>query len=150
MTGTSTYHLLLADDDSDDCIFFREALEDLPFRSTLTTVNDGVELMQHLNKKEAQLPDLLFLDLNMPRKNGFECLEEINLRKNLAQLPVIIFSTSYDPAVINLLYENGARYYIRKPAEFAKLKQAIHTGISLASVPDWKKPSKEDFVLSNV
>jgi CheY-like chemotaxis protein len=68
---------LLADDDTDDCIFFKEALEDLSFTTTLSTANDGVELMHFLKARLSDLPDALFLDLNMPRKAGYECLSEI-------------------------------------------------------------------------
>jgi len=70
------YNLLLADDDTDDCFFFREALGELPFMSTLTTVNNGVELMNRLTDQSYHLPDILFLDLNMPLKTGIECLME--------------------------------------------------------------------------
>ena len=69
--------ILLADDDVDDCIFFREALEELPVNASLTTVKDGVQLIQHLTDNPNPFPDVLYLDLNMPRKNGFECLSEI-------------------------------------------------------------------------
>jgi len=141
------HHLLLADDDPDDCIFFKEALEELPLSSTLSTVKDGAELMQWLVAERENFPDLLFLDLNMPRKNGLECLSEIKLLKNLTNLPVIIFTTSFDPAIVDSLYEKGAHYYVRKPAEFSKLKNVIHKAISLASKTGKKQPAKENFVL---
>jgi len=145
----STQHsLLLADDDADDCIFFKEALQELPISANLETVNDGVKLMQLLAKKTNTLPDILFLDLNMPRKNGFECLSEIKVNKEFTNLPVIIFSTSFDRSVIDLLYENGAHYYMRKPGEFSKLKQIIHTAISLSLNTDKRQPAKEKFVLN--
>ena len=68
--NNSTLNLLLADDDADDCMFFKEALEELPVAAKLITVNDGVQLMNHLINENSQLPDALYLDLNMPRKNG--------------------------------------------------------------------------------
>lgn len=143
------HNLLLADDDLDDCIFFREALEELPLVSTLTTVNDGVQLMHLLHTKQDYLPDILFLDLNMPRKTGFECLSEIKFNNRLKRLPVIILSTSFDQTVVNLLYDNGAHYYIRKPAEFSKLKQIIHEAISLTTTFVKKRPSEEKFILNS-
>ena len=143
------HNLVLADDDIDDRIFFKEALEELRIDSILTTVNDGVELMRLLNTKHGLLPDLLFLDLNMPRKTGFECLSEIKLSKKLKHLPVIIFSTSFDRAAVNLLYESGAHYYVRKPAEFAKLKQLIHRALSLISNTEMHQPAKENFVINS-
>jgi CheY-like chemotaxis protein len=145
---SNQYNLLLADDDFDDCIFFREALEEIPFPSSLEIVNDGAELMKALIKKEVRLPDILFLDLNMPRKTGFECLLEIKRNKDFQHLPVIIFSTSLDPGVVNALYENGAHYYIRKPGEFSKLKQLIQKAITLISITDQSQPGKENFVLN--
>ena len=69
--------ILLADDDTDDCIFFKEALDELLLPTKLMTVHDGEQLMHLLANESTELPDVLFLDLNMPRKNGFECLEEI-------------------------------------------------------------------------
>src|SRR6187399_2060478 len=118
-------NILLADDDTDDCIFFREALEELPISTKLITVNDGVQLMQLLSLHENELPHALYLDLNMPRKNGLDCLTEIRTHEKLKPLPVIIFSTSFDPQMVNLLHEQGATFYIRKPAEFHRLQEII-------------------------
>ncbi len=70
-------HILLADDDIDDCNFFDKALQALPISSNLTTVRDGERLMKYLGENSKQLPNVLFLDINMPRKSGFECLSEI-------------------------------------------------------------------------
>jgi len=144
---TTKLNLLLADDDMDDCTFFKEALEDLSVTASLTTVSNGVELMHLLNSKPGDLPDLLFLDLNMPRKNGFECLSEIKLSHKLKHLPVIIFSTSLDLEVVNLLYEKGARYYIRKPAEFSKLKEVIRETLIITAQKNELQPSKDKFIL---
>ena len=141
------YDLLLADDDTDDCIFFTEALEDLPMEVNLTTVNDGVELMKWLTQP-VNLPDILFLDLNMPRKTGLECLSEIKADEELRHLPVIIFTTSLDMSVVNLLYEKGAHFYIRKPGEFSTLKQIIHKAITLTTGSNIGQPAKEDFILN--
>lgn len=145
--NTIKHNLLLADDDTDDCIFFKEVLEELGIDTTLTVVNDGVELMRLLSKKTDSLPDVLFLDLNMPRKNGFECLLEIKLDDKLKHLPVVIFSTSLDMQVVNLLYEKGAHYYIRKPGEFSKLKKVIHEALTVTSKTKAEQPAKEKFIL---
>jgi CheY-like chemotaxis protein len=122
-------HVLLADDDSDDCMLFKEALEELPLTTSLSMVHNGEELMQFLDTKTEGLPHILFLDLNMPRKNGMECLTQIKLNKNLKQLPVIIFSTSFNQEEVNLLYKNGAQHYIHKPNEFNELKELIHASL---------------------
>ena len=145
--GTTPIQLLLADDDKDDCSLFQDALDELPLDARLTTVHNGEQLMQLLSTEQEQLPHVLFLDLNMPRKNGFECLSEIKLNKNLQQLPVIIFSTSFDYDIVNQLYNNGANYYIRKPADFRHLKKVIYQAVTLAADKDAPQPAKEKFIL---
>lgn len=146
LSQLQTQHILLADDDKDDCILFKDALDELPLSAQLTTVRNGEQLMQILNSK-AQLPDLIFLDLNMPRKNGFECLSEIKQNEKLKQLPVIIFSTSFETEIVNLLYKNGAQHYICKPNEYAQLLKVIHHVITITSQLNLSQPPKEEFVL---
>jgi CheY-like chemotaxis protein len=130
---TEKIQILLADDDKDDCFLFREALSELPVATNLVTVHDGEQLMSYLAEHTGDLPNVLFLDLNMPRKNGFECLTEIKHNDNLKDLPVIMFSTSYprdmgyEQDIIKVLYNIGAQDYIRKPEDFTKLKQVIHS-----------------------
>ena len=141
-------NLLLADDDADDCIFFREALEELPHATELVTVNDGVELMRLLSGDGETLPDAIYLDLNMPRKSGFECLLEIKQNEKLKHLPVIIFSTSFNPEVVNKLRHQGADYYIRKPADFSDLKKIISISLDLLSNGN-SQPSIDNFVLNS-
>ena len=88
-------NIQLADDDIDDRSFFEKALKEVSISNHLTTVNDGEHLMKYLADNLEQLPNILFLDLNMPRKNGFECLVEIRENEKLKDLSVVIFSTSY-------------------------------------------------------
>jgi CheY-like chemotaxis protein len=141
-------HILLADDDIDDCLFFKDALEELGISTQLTTVHNGEQLMRVLNENE-QLPDILFLDLNMPRKNGFDCLAEIKKAESLKHLTVIILSTSFNQTAANQLYNNGAQHYIRKPNEFSQLKNLIHTAITLTVQANLVQPGKDQFVLQN-
>ena len=145
--NTKHHKLLLADDDIDDCTFFKDALEELPLSTTLSTVNDGVQLMNYLSAKSHDLPDVLFLDLNMPRKSGFECLSEIKLADKLKDIPVIIFSTSLNLEVVNLLYQKGAHHYICKPGEYDKLKKVISDAILLTSQNKLKQPTRDNFIL---
>lgn len=144
--NTSPIRLLLADDDNDDCDLFKDALNELALPADLSVVHDGEQLMQLLNKSET-LPEVLFLDLNMPRKNGFECLSEIKNDNKLKDLRVIIFSTSFDHDIVNMLYNNGAYYYISKPNEFNKLKNVIHSALSSIREQGYVKPTRENFVL---
>lgn len=139
--------ILLADDDKDDCLLFKEALEELKLQTVLKVVHDGEQLMQLLTKNSNEIFDVLFLDLNMPRKNGFTCLEEIKRNNKLKSLPVIIFSTSYDQSVADLLYKNGAQHYICKPADFSELRKIIQEALLLVSKNNSLQPSKEIFLL---
>ena len=141
-------NILLCDDDSDDRYFFKEALEGLRLSTHFSAMHDGEQLMRLLTKETNELPNVLFLDLNMPRKNGFECLSEIKLNKKLNQLPVIIFSTSFEQDVVNLLYKNGAQYFIRKPADFSQLQKVIQQALTLISQENISQPTRENFVLT--
>ena len=116
-------NILLAYDDIGDCMFFKEALEELQLQTTFTAVHDGEQLMQMLTKNSNEIFHLLFLDLNMPSKNGFACLTEIKHSEKLQSLPVIILSTSYVESIANLLYINGAQHHICKPSDFSLLKK---------------------------
>ncbi len=147
--------ILVADDDKDDRFFFSMALDAISIPTVLASVMDGEKLMDYLAENVHQLPDVLFLDLNMPRKNGFECLSEIKSSKILKTLPVIIFSTSFEQEVVNLLYKNGAQYYIRKPSEFTQLKKIIQQTVDLLTqnlldgqAGNILQPARENFVLT--
>lgn len=141
MSG-SPINILLADDDTDDCSFFKEALDEVPLQTNLVTVHDGVALM-HLLSTAKEYPDVVFLDLNMPRKSGYDCLKEIKQDKTLRQLTIIIYSTFYSRDVADKLKQDGANYFIRKPGEFSVLKKLIHHSLLLISerdeVPDTSK-----------
>lgn len=139
--------LLLADDDLDDRLFFQDAVEELCLSINLITVCDGVELMDFLNSGIEQLPDVLFLDLNMPRKSGYECLSEIKSSETLRTIPVVIFSTSLDTDVVNNLYDIGANYYIRKPGDFNVLKKVIHEATVLLEKNKVNQPARADFII---
>lgn len=126
-------NILLADDDIDDCHFFKEALEALPINTKLKTVHDGDQLMNYLTANEDHLPHVLFLDINMPRKNGFECLSEIKQDPKLKDLPVVMFSTSNEQNKIDILLKTGADIYIKKPSNFAQLVQIINHALPIAA-----------------
>jgi len=140
--------ILLADDDTDDCIFFRRAIQELQLSTNLITVHDGEELMSMLTDESCVLPDVLYLDLNMPRKNGFECLTEIKKSEKLNRFPVVIFSTSFEQEVVNQLYINGAQFFIRKPAEFQQFKKIIHQSLVLIRDGTVLQTTKENFGLT--
>lgn len=136
--------ILLADDDDDDRLLFTDVLREYSKDAQLTFAHNGEHLMSILRSEK--LPDVLFLDLNMPLKNGIECLEEIRSDEKLKELPVVIFSTSSHPGTINQMFEIGAHLYVRKPNDFNALRKAISEVLK----KDWGqpcRPRKEDFVL---
>lgn len=87
--------------------------------------------MHWLTTNTGPLPQALFLDLNMPRKGGYECLVEMKADQQLQQIPVIILSTFFEKEVANRLYKKGAISCIRKPADFSQLKQVIQQALTL-------------------
>jgi len=142
-------HLVLADDDVDDTTLFLEALREISIPFRMTTVHDGEQLMNLLTKTLESNPKVIFLDLNMPRKNGFECLTEIKTNDKLKDIPIVIVSTTFQNEVVKLLYKNGAQYYICKPDEFNLLKKVIWSALTeILKTNKLTQPSPEDFVLS--
>jgi CheY-like chemotaxis protein len=137
--NSNPLNILLADDDIDDCNFFKKAVSELKISSQINVVHNGEQLMKQLIVRSEQLPDVLFLDLNMPRKNGLECLSEIKKNERLKQIFVILYSTAYprDPYyqrnMINMLYQYGAHHYIRKPYDFSQLKLAIQEALIMVT-----------------
>ena len=125
--------ILLADDDADDRQFFKDAVTVFVPPVNFTAVHDGDQLMQLLTEETYKLPDVLFLDLNMPRKNGLECLSEIKQNEKLKTLPVVIFSTSVVEDNMSILFKAGADVYILKPRSFEQLVQVIHHALPMAA-----------------
>ena len=128
---TRKINIFLADDDNADCLLFKEALEELPVSVHLTILNNGEQLMELLTKKGNKLPDILFLDLNMPRKNGFTALGEIKRNAELQQLPVFVYSTANERDKVKMVFRDAAHYYIQKPAEFSEIKKVIYLALTL-------------------
>lgn len=144
----SERYILLVDDDPDEHLLFEDALKELKHAPRLVYARDGQQLMQLLGTAEAELPAIIFLDLNMPRMNGFECLQEIRKSTRLSKIPVVIFSTTSQTQAIDKVYEQGANYYIRKPNSFVMLKEVIERMLEI----DWSinqgQTPKENFVLN--
>lgn len=144
---TPTRHVLLAEDDEDDSILFKEALNELSDEIQLNRVKDGEELMKFLNNRISDLPDVLFLDINMPRKNGFECLMEIKKAQQLSTLPVVVFSTSSGKELVIKMYDAGADLYVCKPNTFNRLKKIIQHAVSINWSSKVTQPNFENFIL---
>jgi CheY-like chemotaxis protein len=145
---TKNINILLADDDKADCLLFKDALEELPVSATLAIVHNGEELIEEITKKGNKFPDVLFLDLNMPRKNGFASLGEIKRSTALQNLPVIIFSTASDVDTVKNVFRDAAHYYICKPADFSQLKKVIYEALVLITQENNPLPLKEKFMIT--
>ena len=117
--------ILLVDDDDDDCFLFQDALQEVDRTAELKTTSSCDQLLTILNEPGAALPDLIVMDINMPRKNGFECLACLKVTDELKDIPVVIFSTGGQQEAINSVQDRGAMQYIVKPNTFGALKEIV-------------------------
>ncbi|MBT9187541.1 MULTISPECIES: response regulator [Zobellia] len=129
--NTKLLNIALADDDDDDRMLFSEAIEEISIKTKLSLFNHGQELMDYLSAPGVVLPDLIFLDLNMPIKNGMECLKEIRQNSNLKDLCIAIYSTSSSEKDIEETFLNGANIYLNKPNNFVKLQSSVERILQL-------------------
>lgn len=124
-------NILLAEDDIDDRFFFEKALTLIQIETSLQTVNDGEQLMEHLANNQQDLPNIIFLDISMPRKTGIECLQEIKDNEALNKVPIAMLSTSYtkddafENGIKSMLIQMGAQKFIRKPNSIEELKTIL-------------------------
>ena len=146
MTPLNSY-ILLADDDKDDRILLREALQELNADIELLTAEHGKACIELLNELTV-LPDMILLDINMPIKNGKETLAELKQMESLNTIPIIMYSTSANRRDIDDCYKLGANLYIIKPNNFSGLTTLMNNLMAL----DWKQyfpqPQKEIFVFN--
>jgi CheY-like chemotaxis protein len=125
----NSLHILLADDDEADRLLFTEAFSEIKIKTIVNTVNNGLQLMEWLNTESTCLPQLVFLDLNMPGKNGLQCLKEIRSDERLKDIFVAIYSTSENRKDMEETFLNGANIYITKPADFNMLKLVLERAV---------------------
>lgn len=126
--------IFLADDDRDDVEFFNAALDDICINCSLTVSQNGEELIHNL-RNAAVPPDIIFIDVNMPRVDGLSALEAIRKMPALDSVPVIVCSTSSSMISVSRAYESGASYYFIKPTSFSSLKEHVKRLLET----DWKK-----------
>ena len=144
----SSLKVLLADDDIDDRMLFEEAFSEIASDASLQTVKDGKELLSYLLNSQAQLPDLVFLDLNMPILNGHNCLEEIRSNARMNDIFIVINTTTASPKEIDLVYENGANLFFIKPHSFEELKKSIKVILNMDFKTFMKDRPRDKFVFS--
>ena len=122
--------VLLVDDDQGDVLLVREAFEDHKVGNMLSVVSDGVEALQYVRQEgsyaDAVRPDLILLDLNLPRKSGIEVLEEIKSDPELSTILVVVLTTSEAEEDIMRAYKLHANAYITKPVDFEQFTKIVH------------------------
>lgn len=136
--GSSIKTIVLADDDPDEHLLFQRAVHEVAPKVLITSIFTGSELMNYL---EESMPDILFIDLNMPLKDGIECLREIREDGRFRRLPIVVYSTSGKANTINNSYGFGANLYFQKTASFVELKTAIRLILDMP----WQDPQSITF-----
>ena len=147
MTLNGPHPILIAEDDEDDYLLTIEALKEAGVDTQVKWVKDGEELMNYLEpigttikKSSSEFPSLILLDLNMPRKDGREVLEEIKKNNTLRKIPVVVLTTSKAETDINHAYDLGVNSYIQKPVRFNEFVEVIkvlsHYWFQIVKLPD--------------
>jgi len=144
-------HILLVEDNEGDIMLTREALEEAKIHIILSVVKDGKEAMDFVSKQgkytDVVLPDLLLLDVNLPKKNGHEVLQFIKGNKFLKHIPVIMLTTSSSEKDINFSYNNFANCYITKPVEVNEFLAVVanieNFWISIVKLPTIKDSTND-------
>lgn len=138
-------HVLLAEDDDDDFYIFSLAIKELSFKVILTRAENGDILLTMLDEKN---PDILFLDILMPCRDGRQCLKEIRSNRKYDSLPIIMYTSLHDLETIEFTYREGSNLYVIKPSSLMSLKDVLERVFSI----DWKKllyfPPASKFVIN--
>jgi len=124
--------IIFTDDDQDDCNLFAEAMNETGINHQLTVFNDGLQLLNYLNSEDADMPHILFLDLNMPFMNGFESLQKIRANEKFREITIAIYSTSASEKDQEDTFVSGANVYIKKPNDFSLLKKVLKEVIEIS------------------
>ncbi len=140
--------VVLVDDDEDDRLLFKDAIEEVDINTNLLLFGNGQEFMDYISLSGQPLPHLVFLDLNMPIKDGIQCLTEIRSTSTLKDLSVAIYSTSSSEKDIEQTFIKGANIYINKPSDFSKLKKAIREVLKLNWQYHTSNLNRDTFLLS--
>lgn len=115
-------HILLVDDSDDDIFLVREAFRESGVAHRLDAISDGEQALNFLREHIEDRPDVVLLDINMPRFSGFDVLEWVQSDPDLREIPVVMLTTSEQPEDVRRATEGGARDYFRKPVEFSHLR----------------------------
>ncbi len=148
MMSNLPIHILLADDDPDDRLFFAKALERISIDTMLETVEDGAMLLAHLSTVPNHVPDVLFLDINMPRQNGMECLVQIKADEKLRALPVVMYSTALNENIADIFFREGAHYFLRK-TDLSDLVKQLHQVLVAMVESKYERVDRSKFILDS-
>ncbi|RYJ39103.1 MULTISPECIES: response regulator [Flavobacterium] len=137
------FTIFYTDDDEDDLCIFADAVESIPHNIKLQTYSGGQNFLNAISDPSV-VPSVVFLDLNMPGKNGFDVLEELRKSDDKKDIPVVIYSTSSEPGNIERCLNLGANCFITKPVLMSDIIKAIEHAMQI----DWKKfiPNQSNFV----
>ncbi len=140
--------VVLADDDKDDQEIFTEALNHAEIPADVKTVDNGQELLNHLKDPAEPNPDIIFMDINMPVKNGKQVLAEIKADETLKDIPTVMLSTSENPKDVEETFNAGANLYVRKPYSFRNFVLLLKKIFTLKWAGDLLKPLRKSFFMS--
>ncbi|MDO7172324.1 response regulator [Mariniflexile sp. AS56] len=141
------FNIILVDDDEDDRMLFSEALEEISLKTTLELFKHGQELLDYLFQPNIELPNLVFLDINMPIINGMQCLTEIRNNTKLKDLFIAMYSTSSSEKDIEDSFKLGANIYINKPSSFSKLCEIVEKTLKVNWQEHTSNLNKDTFLL---
>jgi CheY-like chemotaxis protein len=140
--------VLLADDDRDDAEIFQEALADADCDADFFRVDNGIEVLDFLENENNPIPDVIFLDLNMPLMNGWQCLDTIRNKKEFEKLPVIMYSTSSNPRDQELGRDLKADGFITKPSDPNVLARVLNLIICSIGTDNFEQSVQAAYFIS--
>lgn len=142
-TESGSLRILIIEDNADDILMIRRALEELETAEVQRVFSQGTEALQWLlataEADPADLPDVIFLDINLPQRTGLEVLQDLRAHASLAGLPVMMLTSSDRECDLQRAYSSGATSYITKPFQFSHLKATVHE-----AVRPWLRPAGPD------
>jgi CheY-like chemotaxis protein len=147
LTKGEPIKVLLAEDDHDDQMIFMESIHDILVPIEVRIVADGQKAVDFFSVTDNPVPDVIFLDVNMPVMNGIECLKRIRQNERFQQIPCVILSTSHHKKDVEECYKHGANLYLLKPRDYNVLTKMINMVLSL-NWGDYFPPEKELFFIT--
>ena len=149
MKSKKPIHILLVEDNEGDVVLTKEALEEISINITLSVLKDGKQAIDFLNHigedTDLTFPDLMLLDINLPKKNGHEVLQYVKENEKFKHIPVIMLTTSSSERDINLSYTNHANCYITKPSDVDEYIEALSATanfwLNICKLPNQKRAS---------